>query len=112
MTRFLAFSEEIGGLYELLGRARALGQGDQVAALVVSNSTSDAVEECFFHGADVVYRTSAASADESDLAATLAGLAEKAGAEVYLISSTKRGKEIAARLATRLGAGCVTDVID
>lgn len=113
MTKFLAFSEEIGGLYELLGRARALGQGDQVAALVVSTGNPEAVDECFFHGADVVYRASTGQvADESSLAATLAELAEKTGAEVFLISSTKRGKEIAARLATRLGAGCITDVID
>ncbi|TAK34858.1 MAG: electron transfer flavoprotein subunit alpha/FixB family protein [Chloroflexota bacterium] len=113
MTKILAFSEESGGLYELLGKAAELCQGDRVAALLLSDGVPGAVDECFFNGADIVYRVSAEGvADESDLAGTLARLADTVGVDIYLISSTKRGKEIAARLATRLGAGCVTDVID
>lgn len=112
MTSFLAFSEEISGVYELLGKARELCQGGQVSALIVSDGSADPAA-CFTHGADVVYRASSSGvADESDLAALMVEVADKANADVCLIASTKRGKELAARLATRLGAGCVTDAID
>jgi len=39
-------------------------------------------------------------------------IAQKNGAEVLLMGSTKRGKELAPRVAQKLGAGCITDAND
>ncbi len=44
------------------------------------------------------------------VAAALAQIAAEADAKVVLLGSTRRGKELAGRLAEKLGAGAVTDV--
>ena len=110
MTAILVFAEKDETAFELLAKALDLAQGERVGALAFQESTE---EEYFFHGAAVLYRMEGESESfAEDVSDVLHGLAQEFGYEVFLIASTKKGKEIAARLATRLGAGCVTDVID
>ncbi len=49
-------------------------------------------------------------ADAMQMAAALKDAAEQSGAGIILLSSGRRGKEIAGRLAQEIGAGCLTDV--
>jgi electron transfer flavoprotein alpha subunit len=64
------------------------------------------------HGAAPVYTCAdpaLAGLDPAVVAQALAHITAEAAATVVLLGSTRRGRELAGRLAQRLGAGCVTD---
>jgi electron transfer flavoprotein alpha subunit len=106
----LAYSERRPVALELLTFARGL-PGPVSVALFGADPAAWA-DDCFAHGAAKAY-----TADDPALgglpadvvASALAQVVEQAGAEVVLVGSTLRGREVAGRLAQRLGAGCVTD---
>jgi electron transfer flavoprotein alpha subunit len=95
---------------ELLGCAArlAVGTGGRVTALAAS-ALSPAVAGPL--GADVVTRI-IGSAVEEDIAAGLAQWCAAHGPWAVLAPSTMWGREIAGRVAARLGAGLVGDAID
>jgi electron transfer flavoprotein alpha subunit len=96
---------------ELLTIARSLGE---TAAAVNGELQDDAAAALAAYGAVALYRPSAADLDDylvGPKAAFLAAAAGAAGADVILTENSAEGKEIAARLGIRLGAGVITDVV-
>ena len=109
MTSILVFSEQNDIAFELLTKARELGAAS-VAAL---SATAAASEEYAAYGAQKVFvgadpRLAEINADL--YADALAQIMNACGASVVLLGSTKRGKELAGRLAQRIACGAVTDV--
>ncbi|MBI2303139.1 MAG: electron transfer flavoprotein subunit alpha/FixB family protein [Chloroflexi bacterium] len=110
MAKILVFSEkkEMGLLSKGWELSAGGGGGQGVAAVA---SSAEGMAEYFSYGANPVYQADGDhTAAEETWADLLRGIVERGGFQLVLLTSTKRGKEIAARLAYALGAGCVTDV--
>ena len=110
MANILVFSEKDDLAAELLsGGARVKGSG-KLAALMMGKDGGSRAANLFAFGADAVY---AASTDfQSEVCVKLlCDIATANGFDTVFIGSTQRGKEMAGRVAQRLGAGCVTDAI-
>jgi electron transfer flavoprotein alpha subunit len=108
MTEILVFSEQESVAFELLSKARELGT--PFAALLGETNADDFAA----YGAQKVFvGDDARLADfHADLYAdALAQMVDASGTQTILIGSTKRGKELAGRLAQKLGCGAVTDAI-
>jgi electron transfer flavoprotein alpha subunit len=111
----LVYSEyrELG--YQLLAKGRELADklGVELDALEIGSGVKGA-DELLKHGADKVYVV-----DESSLAqfsvetyrAAVLKAVETASPDILLIGATKRGKELAARVASALDTGCMTECI-
>lgn len=111
MTAILVFSEQDSVALELLTTARSLGR-PTVARIGVKVSAQAA--DYFAYGAEKCFigEDSRLADFHADVfAAALAQIAEWSGADVVLIGSTKRGKELAGRVAQKLRCGSVTDCI-
>ena len=70
--------------------------------------------EYFAYGAENVYvsEADAFNAFYSDVYAdALSQTADANGLDTVMIGSTRRGKDLAGRLAQKMGAGCVTDIM-
>lgn len=99
---------------ELLTAARALGE--PAAVVVGAPGTADALADALAAaGAEKIYV--AESDDAANYLVTpkldvLAGLVESAGAAGVIAAASAEGKEVAGRLAARIGSGLLTDVID
>ncbi|MGI6549386.1 MAG: electron transfer flavoprotein subunit alpha/FixB family protein [Syntrophomonadales bacterium] len=111
MATILVFSERDELAWELLGKAGELGQqmGLGVAAAALGAADPQAYVN---RGAAAVYASKnneLQTFEASVYADALSQLAKQAEASVILIGSTKRGKELAGRLAQKLEAGCITD---
>ncbi|HEX7593056.1 MAG TPA: electron transfer flavoprotein subunit alpha/FixB family protein [Anaerolineae bacterium] len=118
----LVFSEQDTVAFELLSKARELGTP---FAAILSPSASLRVnsveglgksnaDDFAAYGAQKVFvgedaRLTNFHADV--YADALAQIVDASGAQTVLIGSTKRGKELAGRLAQKLGCGAVTDAI-
>ena len=114
MAAILVYSEHQGTALELLGKARELAGelGLEVCAASLGGAAAAAAAELAAHGAARVYTSDEAAFDglpTDVLAEALAKIGEQAAAELVLLGSTRRGRELGGRLAQRLGAGCVTD---
>lgn len=102
---------------EALGAARIIqaAQGGQIHAVLIGANTGDAAAELIAHGADTVW-----VADDPALAeyqpdpylAAAQAAARQADAGVVLTVGDDTGRDLAPRLAHRLAAGSVTEVID
>lgn len=115
MADILIYSEKRDTARELTYQAKefagALGLG--VSAVALGPSSGDVAAELGAHGADTVYVSEDPAFDglQTDVVAeALAQVVQATGATCVLVGSTRRGKELAPRLAQKLGAGCVTDV--
>ncbi len=116
MAKVLVFIDNPGralkkSSLELLTIARSLGEP---AAAVNGELHDDAASTLAAYGVQALYRPSAADLDDylvGPKAAFLAAAAQAAGAAVVLAENSAEGKEIAARLGIRLGAGVITDVV-
>jgi electron transfer flavoprotein alpha subunit len=88
--------------------------GDVSVVVAGSGDVSDKTRKLSVPGVAKIYEISHDSLKDL-LAGPLVDALEMAyknsGASLFLIGSTKRGKEIAPRLATRLKLGCVTDAM-
>jgi len=110
------FSENQPLMLELLGKGREIADKLQteLTAIVLGSGVKEKAEEAVNYGADKVYVV-----DDSKLEtfqaerylSALASLTSQYKPETFLIGSTKDGKALAARLATRLNTGCVTDCL-
>lgn len=99
---------------EALSEARRLADasGQQVGALFAGAGLAG-VEEAAAYGADVILKAEHAglSAYSSDgFASVLAQAVQAKGATVFLAAATSLGKDVAPRVAARLGAGFAADV--
>ena len=100
--------------YELLTIARRLGEPS--AVFIGSGDQGAAVaEKVKKYGAEKVYVVDDAQIKGylvAPKAEALQQLVEKSSAAAVLIPSTTEGKEIAGRLAIKIGSGLITDAID
>ncbi len=102
----LVFSEQDTVAFELLSKARELG-----TAFVARLGKSETNDFAAYGAQKVFVSEDARLADfHADVYAdALAQIVDASGATTVLIGSTKRGKELAGRLAQKLGCGVVTD---
>jgi electron transfer flavoprotein alpha subunit len=114
MSELLVFSEKKDLAFELVSKGReftaALNMG--LAGVLLGGKVSAEAEEYFAYGANRVYiaeNPALAGFNAESYAEALYQIAQKNDAKILLIPSTKRGKELAPRVAQKLGAGCVTD---
>jgi electron transfer flavoprotein alpha subunit len=112
MASILVFSERANLAFELLGKAKELGgqMGLDLAAAAFNPADAEAYLK---RGASRVFYSEQAELKDFEASVysqALAQIAQKAGASLILLESTRRGKELAGRLAQRLQAGCLTDV--
>jgi electron transfer flavoprotein alpha subunit len=108
------FSETYDLMLEMLGKGRELADRLQaeLSAVLLGNNVQEKANELVKYGADKVYLV-----DSPDLASfqaeayvgVLHNLAISYLPDILLIGSTRNGKPLAARLATRLEAGCAPD---
>jgi electron transfer flavoprotein alpha subunit len=100
--------------YELLAIARRLGEPSAVF-IGAADKAAGVVDSVKAYGAEKVYVV-----DDTEVkgylvapkAEVLQQLAEKSAAGAVLIVSSYEGKEIAGRLAIKLGSGVITDAVD
>lgn len=114
MAEILVFCEKDEIAFELVSKGKefkgALGMG--LAAALLGKEAAGKADEYFAYGADKVYVSEDVALIDftaEAYAEALYQIAQKNGAEVLLLGSTKRGKELAPRVAQKLGAGCITD---
>jgi electron transfer flavoprotein alpha subunit len=106
----LVYSERKSVTLELLTFGATLPPPTAVALLGADAAAW--TDDCFAHGADRAYAgdgPALADLPPDVVAEALSQIVEQAGADVVLIGSTLRGREVAGRLAQKLGAGCTTD---
>ena len=108
------FSENKDLMLELLGKGSELANKLQteLTAALLGYEVSDQAEELIAHGADKVYLVDhpyLKNLHADSYTAALTRLVNQYKPEILLIGSTRRGREVASRLATRLETGCVSD---
>jgi electron transfer flavoprotein alpha subunit len=108
------FSENADLMLEMLGKGREIADklGCELAAVVVGSNVTDRANELVKYGADKVYVVDNVAFERFQAEAYLGvlhNLVVNHKPEVVLVGSTKNGKPLAARLATRLEVGCVPD---
>ena len=97
---------------ELLTLARRLGEP---SAVVCGAATDDVVATLGEHGATTVYVASAPEIEQFlsvPKAEVLVSIAQRVDPAAVLVTSGPEGKDVAARVAVRLGSGLVTDAVD
>jgi len=110
MTNILVFSEKDDLAAELLSGAAKLKGDGKLAALMMGQDGGSRSANLFAYGADTVY--AAPEGFQSDVCVRLlCDIANANGFDAVFLGSTQRGKEMAGRVAQRLGGGCVTDAI-
>ncbi len=98
-----------------VGRRLADAIGGKLAALVVGPGAREAAPALGAHGAD---RVVACEAEHLRLyapegyAAQIAEAARTEGASIVLVAGTQMGRDLAPRAAARLGAGCLSDLVE
>jgi len=110
----LVFSEKHDLLLEMLGKGRKIADKLQtsLAAVLMGFNVQEKADELIKYGADEVYLVDNQALAHFQIEAYLSvlhNLAVNYKPEIILIGSTRNGKPLAARLATRLEAGCVPD---
>ena len=110
----LVFSEKHDLMLEMLGKGREIADKLQtsLAAVLMGFNVQEKADELIKYGADKVYLVDNQALAHFQIEAYLSVLHDLAvnyKPEIILIGSTRNGKPLAARLATRLEAGCVPD---
>jgi electron transfer flavoprotein alpha subunit len=110
----LVFSEKHDLMLEMLGKGREIADKLQtsLAAVLMGFNVKEKADELIKYGADKVYLVDNQALAHFQIEAYLSvlhNLAVNYKPEIILIGSTRNGKPLAARLATRLEAGCVPD---
>jgi len=117
MSEILVFCDRDDVAFELLswGREHKDSLGAELAAAVLGDRAEARANDYFTHGADKVYlaKDDILTEFHTDVfAEALYQIARDYQVELLLIGSTRRGKELAPRIAQKWGAGCVTDAIN
>lgn len=112
MAGILIYSDTDKLACELLTAARQLANevGLDVKALVINNELQSA--ELASRGVEVfqINNPEILLADTATLASVVQQAIDKLDASIILISSNRRGKGLAGRLAQKIDAGCLTDL--
>ena len=111
----LVYSEDRELLLQLLGKGREIAEkaGGELCALLMGSGISGA-DELFRYGADKVYVVDDPKLEHFSLEpyrASALEAVEKASPGYILVGATKRGKELAARVAAALDTGCMTECV-
>ncbi len=95
---------------EALNAAKQLGvqTGKKVAAVLIGDASAAAVAATY--GADEVITVAAEEYQPESYTAILTALCQRYEVSALLLGGTRDAKELSARVAARLGAGCITDV--
>ena len=105
---FLVFSEDRELAFQLLGKARELADrmGSEVAALAAGSDPLEYISQ----GADRVYTVSGLSGfNVEPYGAAVVEAVKAANPSTVFMGATKRGKELAPRVASSLGVGCMNE---
>ena len=114
MPRILVFSDVAVNVLELVTLASKLG-GEVSVIVVGKGDLSQEKKSISVEGVANIYEATHDSLSDllpEPLVDALESAFQKANPELILISSTKRGKEVAPRLAARLGIGCISDAMN
>ena len=108
------FSENKNLTLELLGKGNELADKLQteLSAVLLGQNVENQADELIGFGAEKVYMVNSPLFKEmraEPYISALTSLAKQHEPDILLIGSTKMGKEIASRVATRLETGCVPD---
>ncbi|MBU8878011.1 electron transfer flavoprotein subunit alpha/FixB family protein [Bacillus sp. FJAT-29790] len=98
--------------FEALTLARSLGANGEVSTVLFGPGAAAFLEDISKYGADRLYVTDeqALSTYTTDAyAEALAGLIEEVQADIILMGHTAIGKDLAPRIAARLGIGLISD---
>ncbi len=114
MSEILVFCEKDDTAFELVsgGREFAEGLGATVGAALLGDGAAAKADDYFSYGADKIYVSEHPALKDfyvATYAEALRQIVESGDAEFVLLGSTKRGKELAGRVAQKLQAGAVTD---
>jgi electron transfer flavoprotein alpha subunit len=108
MAEVIVYSANPELALELISAARLINE--QVAALSINDD--ELAQTLSQAGARAIKIThpDLTMSDTAAVAAAIKQVLDKLQADVVLLSSDRRGKELAGRLAQLMGAGCLTDV--
>lgn len=114
MTDILIFCDIDDGAFELLSWGKKVKDSlnAKLSAVIFGKGAKGKAADYFAYGADKVYWSENVALTDfyADVYANaLFQIAGVQNPDVILIGSTRRGKELAARLAQKLNAGCITD---
>lgn len=113
----MTYSEKLDLLLELVSGCRSLADrlGAPLSAVLIGGEVEENVRrKPIRYGADRVYVLEdprLGSFDTETYKAALLKAFEEASPEILVIGGTKRGKELAPRVAAALEAGCMTDCV-
>jgi electron transfer flavoprotein alpha subunit len=107
MSQIWVISESQTALLELVAHAKGIAQGESIVAWAFS---ADAAQAASQHGADQVIELGAKRPEDST--PVMIERAQAGMPAAILCSSTKRSKEIAARLAAALDAGLINEAFN
>jgi electron transfer flavoprotein alpha subunit len=112
----LVYSDSKNLTLEMLNKANEIARDldVKVTAVVIGVSDDGVAKEYIAGGADKVFvaETDVVDFKAEEYTRILQGIVEETEPNVIFIGSNKNGKELAPRLAARLGTGCITDCID
>jgi len=108
------YSENKDLTIEMLGKGSELASKlqTQLSALLIGHDVKNQTNELIGYGADkviVVDNPQLKTFQSEPYLGAVTNLVKEYKPEILLIGSTRRGKELAARLATRVETGCVPD---
>ncbi len=108
------YSENLSLTEEMLGKAAELAGklNTEVSALLIGHEVKARATELTDYGASKVYvvdNPMLKNFQSEAYLSALTTLAKEHKPDILLIGSTRKGRELAARLATRLETGCVPD---
>jgi electron transfer flavoprotein alpha subunit len=114
MAEILIFSDKDDSAYELLSWGNKVkgSLNAKLSAVILGKGAKAKAADYFAYGADKVYCNENAVFDRFYAEVYADALSQISAAykpETILIGSSRRGKELAARLAQKINAGCITD---
>ncbi len=112
MKNILVYSDRPESAAELVSAGQLISGATGGALRALSVNAPDLSAFLAARGIDVLEISAEGDpvADAAQMAAALKEAADQSGSGIILLSSGRRGKEIAGRLAQEIGAGCLTDV--
>lgn len=114
MSGILIYSEAESTTLGLLSGVREMASdlGKRIAVALLGEEAASWTEACFAHGADYAFWGNDPALtifQAATYATALSQIVTQAESDIILIGATRRGRELAPRLAQKLSAGCVTD---
>jgi electron transfer flavoprotein alpha subunit len=104
---FLIYSEDKDLAYQLLGGARKIS--DRHGMEVVSITIEDDTQQQFEYGADKVVKLIGMDFNPNQMKEAIISAVKRVDPSVLLIGATKRGKELAPRVASHINAGYMNE---